>query len=112
MDDYLNNFLGSIEGLHNDPENSEDVEIGLNLNRGAYIQDLLKQNFIPTQELLNLYAVYMNGSDDAWWCKSSLRFREFLYIIKKLDQRELITIRDYRKGFADGIRFILDAMVI
>ncbi len=48
MEDYLNNFLDSIEGLHNGPEGGEEVEIGL--NRAAYIKDLLKQNFIPTEE--------------------------------------------------------------
>ncbi len=108
MEDNLNKFLDSIEGLHNGPEGGEDVELGA--NRAAYIKALMQQNFIPTEELAGIYAVYMSGSVDSWWCKSSLTFREFLDVIRRIDLRDSITKKDYRQGFADGIRFILDAL--
>ncbi|MFZ2539787.1 MAG: hypothetical protein WAX04_12955 [Oscillospiraceae bacterium] len=104
----IDDILNQVECLHNGPEGGEEVEIGL--NRVAYIKGLMQENFIPTEELVGLYAIYMSGSVDAWWCKSSLTFREFLDVIKKMDLRDSRTKKDYRRGFADGIRFILDAM--
>lgn len=104
----LSKYLQSLEDLHNGPGEGEPDEVGL--NRTAYINELLKQNFIPTEELLRLYSVYLAGSQDSWWCKASLTFREFVSTLKMADLKESRYKKDYRKGFSDGIRFMLEAL--
>lgn len=108
-DNNLEEFLQSLEDMHNGPGEGQPDEVGV--NRANYINQLLQQNFVPTEELLRLYRAYMNGSQESWWCKASLTFREFINTLRMANTKEFRYKKDYRTGFKDGIRFILDAFV-
>lgn len=101
-------YLKSIEDMQNGPPEGEEMFLG---NRRYYIEWLLKQNFIPTEDAIQLYKVYSSGKQDSWWCRSSLSFRDFCNAMKAAESREAKYKKDYRRGFSDGIRFILDALV-
>jgi len=107
---HLDEILNQVEEFQNGPEDGQDVE-WIGLNRLPYIKYLMQENFIPSEELLRLYGVYMSGKHDSWWCKASLTFREFLNTIKMIDTRESRYSKEYRRGFSDGIHLLLNAMV-
>jgi hypothetical protein len=78
----IDQVLNSIETMHNGTENEAEFDLIKAGNNQYYIDHLLKQNFVPSTELVELYGTYMNGKEDSWWCKSSLSFREFINTIK------------------------------
>lgn len=106
----IDQVLNSIETMHNGTGDEEEFNFHKANNNQHYIKYLMEQNFVPSAEMIELYGVYMHGKEDSWWCKASLSFREFINTIKEASSREARYTKQYRRGFSDGIRFLLQAM--